>query len=89
MTPATAQPARRFFADRGSKLSYATRLQRKVADLTSHPDAVAAALGLPPRADGYQLAAAFITRTPVPAAFVTSPFPFASLPELLILLAAE
>lgn len=76
-----------FFVDRGSKLSYATRLRCKVEDLAPHIDAVAAALGLPPHAEGYELAAAFITRTPVPAAFVSGPFPFASLPELFTLLA--
>jgi hypothetical protein len=75
-----------FFVDRGSKLSYATRLQRKVEDLAPHIGAVASALGLLARTDGYELAAAFITRKPVPAAFVTSPFPFASLPELSTLL---
>ncbi len=51
--------------------------------------AVAAALGLPSRAESYELAAAFITRKPVPAAFVTGPFPFASLPELFTVLAAD
>ena len=78
-----------FFADRGSKLSYATRLRRKVEDLAPHVNAVAAALGLPPRTEGYKLAAAFITRKPVPAAFVTGPFLFASLPELFTLLAVD
>jgi hypothetical protein len=78
-----------FFADRGSKPCYASRLRNKVEDLAPHVDAVAAALGLPPRTDGYKLAAAFVTRKPVPAAFVTGPYPFAALPELPALLSAE
>jgi hypothetical protein len=78
-----------FFVDRGSKLSYATRLRCKVEDLAPHIDAVVAALGLPPHAEGYELAAAFITCKPVPAGFVSGPFPFASLPELFTLLAAD
>ncbi len=73
-----------FFYDRDRKPSYATRLQRKVDELTRHVDAVAVALGLlPPRPGGYQLAAAFVTRKPVPAAFTGSVYPFASLPELV------
>jgi hypothetical protein len=78
-----------FFADRGSKPCYASRLRSKVEDLAPHVDAVAAALGLPPRADGYKLAAAFVTRKPVPAAFVTGPYPFAALPDLPALLSPD
>lgn len=72
----------KFFADRGSDLSYSTHLKLKHDDLAPHANAVAAALGLPPRSDSYEIRAVFVTRTPVPAAYVSGPFPFTTLQAL-------
>lgn len=73
-----------FFVD-GKKASYASQLQRKYDDLLPHATAVAEALGLPSRLpeDPYVIKPMFVTRRPVPAAFVSGPFPFSSLPDLL------
>lgn len=74
-----------FFVD-GKKPAYATQLQRKFEDLEPHAAAVAEALGLPPAPPEapYVIKPMFVTRRSVPAAFVSGPFPFASLPQLLV-----
>src|SRR4029453_1866307 len=58
------------------KPAYATQLRRKAEDLAPHADAVAQVLGLPPRTPGapFVVKPLFVTRKPVPAAFVTSDF---------------
>lgn len=76
-----------FFRD-GRKPCYVTQLKRKAAELAPHANEVAAKLGLPapPAGAPYRLSVAFVTRGPVPAAFVPGPFPFftvAQLPEML------
>ncbi|MBB5844894.1 hypothetical protein HD599_003217 [Conyzicola lurida] len=73
-----------FYLD-GKKNAYATQLQRKYDDLAPHADKVAAALGLPPRdaTAPYRVEATFVTRVPVPAAFVGGPFPFLTAATLL------
>lgn len=73
-----------FYVD-GKKLAYATQLQRKYEDLRPHAAAVAEALGLPPAPPeaSYVIRPMFVTRSAVPAAFVSGPFPFVSLPQLL------
>lgn len=76
-----------FFRD-GRKPCYVTQLKRKVAELEPYVNEVAAKLGLPaPARDApYRLSVAFVTRGPVPAAFVPGPFQFitvAELPEIL------
>lgn len=72
-----------FYVD-GKKPSYATQLARKHEDLRPHSAAVAAALGLPEAPPGcpYEILPLFVTRHPVPAAFVEGPFPFATLADL-------
>ena len=73
-----------FFVD-GRKPAYATQLQRKYEDLKPHAAAVAEALGLPPAPPGapYVIRPMFVTRRAVPAAFVSGPFPFVSLHQLM------
>ncbi|WP_340537879.1 hypothetical protein [Nocardioides sp. GXZ039] len=73
-----------FFVD-GKKPAYATQLQRKCEDLKPHAAAVAEALGLPsaPPEAPYVIKPMFVTRRAVPAAFVSGPFPFVSLPQLV------
>jgi hypothetical protein len=73
-----------FFVD-GKKPAYASQLQRKYDDLEPHAAEVAEALGLPPASpeSPYVIKPMFVTRRPVPAAFVSGPFPFASLRHLL------
>lgn len=64
--------------------AYVSQLEAKYNDLRPHAGRVAAALGLP--ADDstrYEIRPLFVTRRPVPAAFVGGPFPFATLPGLL------
>jgi hypothetical protein len=74
-----------FYLDRTKKPSYASQLRRKLDDLAPHASEVAAALGLPPRdeKDPYVIKAAFVTRNPVPAAFVAGPFDFLTLGGIL------
>jgi hypothetical protein len=73
-----------FYVDAKGKPSYCTQLRRKYNDLTPHAAAVATALGLPrrPESDPYVIRAMFVTRKPVPAAYVTGPFPFTTTREL-------
>jgi len=77
-----------FYLD-GAKRAYCSQLQRKYNDLAPHAGAVAKALGLPPRSDRdpYVVKPMFVTRRPVPAAFVPGPFPFVSIDELLVVVA--
>ncbi|WP_182907555.1 hypothetical protein [Microbispora sp. H13382] len=71
------------------KPSYTAQLHRKVADIAPHANAVAQALGLPPRTTGspFVVKPLFVTRKPIPAAFVTSDFEFVSIESLLSRLA--
>jgi hypothetical protein len=80
----------RFYVTRGRDKAYADQLDTKYNDLSPYADAVAAALGLPV-ADGsaYEIRPIFVTRQPVPAAFVGGPLPFATLQDLRHTLAAE
>lgn len=73
-----------FFLD-GKKPAYATQLKRKLDDLSAHAAQVASALKLPERdaADPYEVRAVFVTRRPVPAAFVPGQFTFFTVAELL------
>jgi hypothetical protein len=75
----------RFYAGDGKDPAYKGQLDRKIVDVAPHAAAVATALGLPTRdtTDDYVVKPMFVTRWPVPAAFVGSPIPFASLPELV------
>lgn len=83
-TPEVRRHLDTFFQD-GKKRSYAGQLKRKFDDLAPHAAQVAAALKLPERdpSDAYEVRAAFVTRQAVPAAFVTSEFPFFTVAELL------
>lgn len=84
-TPEIRRALDRFYDDSDpSKPPYATKLQQKLDDLAPHASAVAQALGLPPRPadDPYVVFARFVTRRPVPAAFVPAPFPFSTLTDI-------
>lgn len=74
----------RFFAPAKKPPPYIVQFRRKLADLAPHADAVARAMGLPPRDPDspYIVKALFVTRRPVPAGFVTSDAEFVSLPDL-------
>jgi hypothetical protein len=79
----------RFYVTRGRDKAYADQLDAKYQDLKPHAQAIAAALGLPVAAgSAYEVRPIFVTRRPVPAAFVGGPFPFATLPDLTDILAA-
>jgi hypothetical protein len=73
----------RFFVDRKHR-GYVSQLQDKYEDLAPYAAEVARALGLPDRSDDdpYVIRPLFVTRIPVPAAFVPGPFPFSSLAAL-------
>jgi hypothetical protein len=73
----------RFYVTRGKDKAYVEQLAAKYNDLRPHADNIAAAIGLPV-GDGmsYEVRPMFVTRRPVPAAFVGGPFPFTTLPEL-------
>ncbi|MEV4385469.1 hypothetical protein AB0J68_07020 [Micromonospora sp. NPDC049580] len=73
-----------FYLDR-SKPCYATQLGRKYEDLKAHAQQVADALKLPAPApgDAYEIAPMFVTRHPVPAAYVGGPYPFTTVSNLL------
>lgn len=77
----------RFYLD-DKKPSYTAQVSRKSADLSPHPDAVAAALELPAPdpAAPYRVRAMFVTREPTPAQFVGGPFPFTPLANLIEIL---
>ncbi|WP_131770121.1 hypothetical protein [Candidatus Protofrankia californiensis] len=66
------------------KPSYVTQLARKNAELSPHADRIAQALQLPDIVDGesYVVKSLFVTRKPVPAAFVTSEYGFCTLTDL-------
>ena len=72
----------KFYVDH-RKPSYATQLQRKLDDLAPHAADVAAALGLPTTAEPRVVKALFVTRSPVAAGYVSGPFDFYALPDLL------
>lgn len=75
----------RFFDD-SNKPSHITQLRRKIVDVAPYAAQVAEALGLPARVPGdpYIVKALFVTRKPVPAAFVTSDVEFVCVEELLV-----
>ncbi|MER5702222.1 hypothetical protein ABT023_09735 [Micromonospora sp. NPDC002296] len=85
VTPEIRRHLDTFFVGSRKKHAYLTQLQRKLADLAPHTAQVAAALGLPPLPDeaGYKVRPLFVTRHPVPAAFVGEPTPFTSIDKLL------
>jgi hypothetical protein len=78
----------RFYVTRERDKAYVEQLNAKYNDLQPHAGSVAAALGLPVD-DGtvYEIRPMFVTRRPVPAAFVGGPFPFTTLSELVDALA--
>jgi hypothetical protein len=79
----------RFYVTRGKEKAYADRLSAKRNDLAPHAQAVAAALRLPaPKELTYEIRPIFVTRQPVPAAFIGGPFPFTTLRELTRTLSA-
>lgn len=79
----------RFYVTRGKDKAYADLLSAKNKDLVPHASAVATALRLPVTGDpAYEIRPIFVTRRPVPAAFVGGPFPFTTLQELAETLAA-
>lgn len=84
-TPDIRRSLDAFFKDTPSKRSYTTQLRRKYEDLAPYARQVAGALGLPERPDAepYLIRPMFVTRWPTAAAFVTSPFPFVALPQLI------
>jgi hypothetical protein len=73
----------RFYTTHGRDKAYADQLRAKYEDLVPYTSAVAAALRLPIEKDvTYEIRPLFVTRRPVPAAFVGERFPFATLQEL-------
>lgn len=77
-----------FFRSGGKKRGYAELLARKSEDVSANPSRVAEALGLPssPAEDPYRVKQLFVTRRPVPAAFVTSNEDFVVLHDLVAFL---
>ncbi|WP_158253223.1 hypothetical protein [Cryobacterium sp. N19] len=75
----------------GSKPSYSTQLSKKLADLKPNAAQVAQALALPVRSseNPYEVRARFVTRHPVPAAFISGEFQFSTLSTLLADIAAD
>ena len=75
----------KFYGSGSSKPSYLDQLTAKLTDLAPYADQVAHALGLEPLPAGisYVVKAYFVTRQPVPAAFVKCEIPFVTLPRLL------
>jgi hypothetical protein len=75
----------RFFVDNERHAGYVTQLGVKYEDLAPYAAEVAHALGLPDRGrdDPYVIRPLFVTRAPVPAAFVPGPFPFTSMAGLV------
>jgi hypothetical protein len=79
----------RFYITHRKDKAYADQLGAKHRDLMPHPNAVAAALRLPITDElTYEIRPIFVTRRPVPAAFVGGTFPFTTLQELTQALAA-
>jgi hypothetical protein len=73
----------RFFVGERRKPAHARQLASKLADLAPHADRVASALGMPDRPRGdYVVQPIFVTRNPVPAAFVGSDLPFVVIDKL-------
>jgi hypothetical protein len=73
-----------FYVGHKKTPAYLTQLQRKTCDLEPHAASVALAIGLPVRADdGYEIRPVFVTRRPVPAAFVQGPVPFVAVDALV------
>ena len=73
----------RFYVTRGKEKAYTEQLTRKYEDLRAYPDAVAATLKLQAATKvPYEIRPIFVTRRPVPAAFVNSDIPFAALQDL-------
>jgi len=74
-----------FFRSGGKKRSYAELLARKTEDVSTDPARVAEALGVPARPveDPYTVKPVFVTRRPVPAAFITSNEDFVVLHDLV------
>jgi hypothetical protein len=89
-TPELRRSLDAFLLD-GAKPSYESQLARKHDDLAPYAAAVAGALKLPPRSkkDPYVVRTRFVTRNPVPAAFVPSKFPFSVLETLVAEIADE
>lgn len=77
VTPEIRRALDRFFVD-GKHPCYVTQLKVKYEDVAPCATNVAQALGLPDRSedDPYEVRPLFVTRIPVPAAFVPGPFPF-------------
>lgn len=85
VTPEVRRHLDTFYTGHGRSPAYAAQLDRKLADLQPHAAQVAGALGLPPAEPGtsYEVKAMFVTRRPVPAAFVGSGYRFTTLTALL------
>jgi hypothetical protein len=85
VTPEIRRHLDTFYVGHGKAPAYLTQLQRKLADLAPYAAQVAATLGLPPLpADaGYTVRPLFVTRRPVPAAFVGEETPFSTADGLL------
>jgi hypothetical protein len=71
-----------FYRDSQKKRSYSAQLARKRDDLTGHEPGIASALKLEPQGQPFSIRPIFITRTPVPAAYVDGPFDFMTIEEL-------
>jgi hypothetical protein len=79
----------RFYVTRGKDKAYADLLNAKHSDLAPYASAIATALRLPsPESVTYEVRPIFVTRGPVPAAFIGGPFPFTTLRELTRTLSA-
>ena len=78
----------RFYVTHKKDKAYADQLNAKHMDLSPYTADVAAALRLAATAEPYKIQPIFVTRRPVPAAFVNGPFPFATLRNLTRTLAA-
>jgi hypothetical protein len=73
----------RFYVTRGKEKAYTEQLSRKYEDLRAHADVVAATLKLQAATKvPYEIRPIFVTRRPVPAAFVSAHVPFATLQGL-------
>jgi hypothetical protein len=75
----------RFYVGHPRRPAYVDQLAAKLTDLSPHAAAVATSLGLPPAPSDipYEVRPAFVTRRPVAAAYVSGPYPFVTLPQLL------
>ncbi|GAB3832544.1 hypothetical protein ACFPIJ_36345 [Dactylosporangium cerinum] len=85
VTPEIRRHLDSFYVAHRRKPGYLDQLQRKHADLAPHAAEVARTLQLP-TSDGdikYEVRPLFVTRRPVPAAFVGGPVPFVTVDELI------